>query len=393
MRPAKLDKLLSSLEIQPGEDLDRRIAALITQAAMQSSGTVSPELALWRRIMQSRIAKMAAAIAIVLVGIVAFHIFDSTTSPTWAGVIRPLLTAQTAVFDVAVDCQGVTGEVKLMVMGQRIRYESKSPQRLPITILDYERLQMQYLVPEKKQAILIDLKNLPGEAPENYLESIRDVIEEMQTDPNATIDQLADSVIDGRNAVGFHAKNARGEMTVWADPETLLPVRLEQTYHDLHIVCTDFQFDVELDPALFSMDMPEGYSAASGQLDLGESAEKDLIEGFRIWAQVLEDNQFPQDISMATYMEAMPRVKQKLENGTLQLSTQQKLDMGLKMNRAYQFIMSLKPEQDWHYVGASVPFGDATKPVFWYKPTGSKTYRVVYADLSIRDSLEDDLPK
>jgi hypothetical protein len=254
---------------------------------------------------------------------------------------------------------------------------------------------MLQLFPDKKQACLIDFNDLPDEYSENLLESMRNAIRELQDDPNVSIDRLPDSVVDGRNAVGFHAKSAQDEVTVWADPETLLPIRLEQIQYGLklNIVCTNFQFDVELDPSLFSMDIPEGYRTASGQWDFGESSEKALLEGLRLWAQVLEDNQFPEDLSGATYLK-MPGIKKKLRNGTLKLSRQQGLDMALNvMAPFFQFVTSLKPEQDWHYVGASVPFGDASKPVCWYKPIGSKTYRVVYGDLSVKDLPKEDLPK
>lgn len=393
MRPEELDKLLLNLETRPSESLDRRIAALIALAAKQGSGTVSPRLALWGYIMQSKIAKIAAAIIIVLVGVAVFHTFGSAESVTWAGVIHPLMTAQTAVFDVVADYQGTTTEAKLMVMGPRIRYELKASQGTPILVFDTEHLQMLTLIPDRKLATLVDLKNLPDKTPENYLRSIRDVIKELQNDPSATIEPLPGRVIDGQNAVGFHARNARDEVTVWADSETLLPIRLEQTRYDLNVVCTNFQFDVELDPSLFSMDIPADYSTRSGQLDVGKSLERDLVEGLRIWAQVLEDNQFPEAISIDVYMKAMPGLSQRLRDGTLTLSHQQKLDMGLNMNRLFQFVASLKPEQDWQYVGASVPFGDASRPVCWYKPIGSETYRVFYGDLSIRDCLKDDLPK
>jgi outer membrane lipoprotein-sorting protein len=345
--------------------------------------------------MQSKITKIAAAIAIVLVGIMVFYTFDSTTSATWAGIINPLMTSQTIMCNVAVNSQGVKTNMKAMVDTQRIRYEIEPPQGPPIMIVDLEHSQMLMLVPDKKQAILIDLNNLPDESPENYFESIRDVIKELQNDPDVAIEQLPDSVIDGRNAVGFQAVKTDVDITVWADPETLLPIRLELFWNNINIsiVCTNFQFDIDLDPSLFSIDIPAGYKTVSGQLNLEESSEKNLVEGLRIWAQHLEDSQFPEDLSVATYWKKMPGLKKKLQNGTLKLSRQQMLDMGLKMNRFYQFVMSLRPVQDWHYVGASVPFGDANKPVCWYKPIDSQTYRVVYGDLSVKDVREEDLPK
>jgi hypothetical protein len=53
----------------------------------------------------------------------------------------------------------------------------------------------------------------------------------------------------------------------------------------------------------------------------------------------------------------------------------------------------MSPQTALHYVGASVKFGDATRPVCWYKPIDAETYRVVYGDLSIRTVRAEDLPK
>lgn len=347
--------------------------------------------------MQSKITKIAAAIAIVIVSIVAFHTFDSTTGATWASVIDPLMTSQTVVFNAVANIQGVTFRAKVMNMGtQRIRYEIEPPQGPPIIIFDQEHSQMLQLFPDKKQAFLIDFRNVPDEMqmPENYLASIRNLIKELQDDPNVSIEQLPDTVVDNRKAVTFRARNDQDDITVWADPETLLPIRLELLQNNINIitVCTNFQFDIDLDPSLFSIDIPADYTTASGQLDFDDSSEKEVLEGLRIWAQILEDNQFPEDLTTATYQK-MPGLKKKLKNGTLKLSRQEKLDMGLKMGPLSKFLLSLKPEHDWHYVGASVQFGDASKPVCWYKPIGSETYRVVYGDLSVRDLLEEDLPK
>lgn len=68
MRPKELDKLMLNLENQPSAELDRRITALLKQAAKQGPSPVLPELALWRRIMESKYTKIAAA-AVLIVGI------------------------------------------------------------------------------------------------------------------------------------------------------------------------------------------------------------------------------------------------------------------------------------------------------------------------------------
>ena len=50
------------------------------------------------------------------------------------------------------------------------------------------------------------------------------------------------------------------------------------------------------------------------------------------------------------------------------------------------FTASLPTEADAHYAGKGVLLGAADKPIFWYRPKDAKKYRVVYADLSVRDA-------
>jgi len=57
-----------------------------------------------------------------------------------------------------------------------------------------------------------------------------------------------------------------------------------------------------------------------------------------------------------------------------------------RVQRGLMFAYHLPPNADAHYVGKGVSFGAADTPIFWYRPKDSKNYRVIYADLSVRDS-------
>jgi hypothetical protein len=58
-----------------------------------------------------------------------------------------------------------------------------------------------------------------------------------------------------------------------------------------------------------------------------------------------------------------------------------------------QFVMLMKPENDWHYAGKGVKLGSANRLIFWWKPDGAKNYRVIYGDLKIRDVNPEELKK
>ena len=57
------------------------------------------------------------------------------------------------------------------------------------------------------------------------------------------------------------------------------------------------------------------------------------------------------------------------------------------------FYTMLTPENDPHYVGGGVKLGTPDRPILWYKPTGAPKYRVIYADLSVKEMAPEDVKK
>ena len=61
-----------------------------------------------------------------------------------------------------------------------------------------------------------------------------------------------------------------------------------------------------------------------------------------------------------------------------------------KRMQGITFYTMLKPENDPHYVGGGVKLGTPDRPILWYKPTGAEKYRVIYADLSVKEMTPDE---
>jgi hypothetical protein len=219
---------------------------------------------------------------------------------------------------------------------------------------------------------------------------MRNIITELQNDPEVSVEPLSEKEIDGQFAEGFRATGPDVELTVWADSQTTLPIRMEWKWRQMQFVCTDFEFDVVLDKSLFSMEIPEGYSALpKAALSLTGSTEQDLVETLRVWAEIILDGVFPKDFSTQAYMGDVPKMRELAS----QHSQEQNREYGLKMARGFIFFKLLKAENDWHYVGNGVKLGDAESEVCWYRPDGSETYRVIYGDLSVKDVAPENLPK
>ena len=56
------------------------------------------------------------------------------------------------------------------------------------------------------------------------------------------------------------------------------------------------------------------------------------------------------------------------------------------------FITQQIAEGSWKYLGKGVKLGDKDRMVCWYRPKGSRTYRVVHGDLSVKEVEPEDLP-
>ena len=98
-------------------------------------------------------------------------------------------------------------------------------------------------------------------------------------------------------------------MTLWADPQTALPIRVEITTGAMmegQMVMNNFRYDVDLDPSLFSLEPPPGYSVQT--MNPAMPVEDDLLRLLRL---VAEHNKgvFPAAIGMnKEFMQAVQAV-------------------------------------------------------------------------------------
>ena len=86
-------------------------------------------------------------------------------------------------------------------------------------------------------------------------------------------------------------------------------------------------------------------------------------------------------------------MEQKGEFGGGQTSEQQRDRDAMTMYRGIMFWTQLPAESNWRYAGEDVKFGDANTAIFWYRPEGSETYRVIYGDLSAKNVAQENLPQ
>ena len=133
----------------------------------------------------------------------------------------------------------------------------------------------------------------------------RSLLLDARDKPDVKRESLGEKDIDGRRVVGFRLSSPAAVISVWGDPKTGLPVRIEMTMAmmpNMKITMSDFEFNVDMDESLFSVEPPAGYEVGSffirtPTIDDSPAEEKDLIEMFRYYSE-LSGGPFPDLLDM-----------------------------------------------------------------------------------------------
>lgn len=330
---------------------------------------------------------MAAAAAIIFAVLIGIHSITGGTV-TFAQVIEPILKARTVVYDFIIGEESNPVIMHEIVVGTRIR---RTISNLPgmTQILDMENGKMLVLDAEGKTASYVDIKGQLQEMTKSYIGFVRKVLMELKDSPN--VKELGEREIDGQKAIGFSGRGRNEEVSIWADPKTAVPIRVELRLGQLVVVLKNFKFDEPINDSQISMDVPEGYTLEEKVIDFTKGTEEDFIESLRVWAEVLLDGKFPEAIGTENYMKQIPLIGEKLAQSGL--SKDEAAKLGMTLPRGMFFLQLLEIDEKYHYAGKGVKLGDADKAIFWYQPKGSENYRVIYGDLSVKEVSEENLPK
>jgi hypothetical protein len=401
----KIRKLFAKSDVTVHSKLDDRIVSDALTAFNESEKTklISAGPNTWRMIMNKTMTKVAAAAAIIAIVVVGMHYLDVApdgAGVVWADVLRNMEASQTVTFTLDAENDYGTdghywgkGTVKIKgpirrfegIDGFRSRY-GQSREETVIGMADLSRQnRFVTLYPLKKCA---DTGDYCGYNPTllTYDGLKKDFHDE-------AVENLGEMEINGRKAVGFRIVKDNKEIIVWADPDTSLPIQIESKANDgtETLTLTNITFGVELDDQLFDMTVPDDYLAMNVITEEFtipfELTEKYLVEGLKI-AAGHHGGKFPTYFgrgrpgqeAIDKHLEEASRIVAPIED-----------DFALML--ATEYFVRLPKGSEWQYVGEDVQLGDAKKPVCWWKTPESKTYRVIYGDLSIRDVEPGDLPK
>lgn len=264
-----------------------------------------------------------------------------------------------------------------------------------VMVTDWNQGQSVGLFEDEKLAFKRSDAKHPGRGMEyNQFEKMRDRLREAMEDPDKNVEELGEKQFEGRTLVGFRFQSQKQLITIWADPDTAFPIRIEMDFppSKTKLVMMNYQFNIEIDPSLFSLDVPEGYSVRDENSPISLGDERDLIESLRMYCKSSE-GEFPAGLGADATANAMSRYTSYLVKQNYADQVKRSLDElgqeSLRLMRGFTFATGLAASGKWdaHYAGAGVRLGTEDRPIFWYKPGKSGMYRVIYADLSVRDAV------
>ena len=385
MRPTdKIDHLIKNLKLSASPELDRRIDGLIAAVGKPES----PTLKIWSQRMKTTAKFAAAAAVLIVIAVVSSQLMF--VQPAFADVVGPLLNARTLIYDFVTGPEDDGTMMHDIVVESRIR-RTISTMPTMMMIIDIDNANMLLLDSDKKTASYQDMRGPLHAGTQGFLDFVRITIRKTQENSELSPHHLGTRQIDGRTAVGYQLGGGDESVIIWADTKTALPIRIELELGPHRTTLKNFRFDVPLDAALVSLDVPDGYTVQESTIDLSDATEEDFIAGLKVWAELLLDGRFPTSITTDQYMKQVPLLEGAVAR--LNITEKEAEQMGMHFIKGMMFItlFEVNGHDRWHYAGGGVKLGDAQTPIFWYRPKDALRYRVIFGDLSVAELSYDDL--
>lgn len=408
--PELLDALLQAAKENTGT-LQCTVEAS-AQAEIIRPTLLTRSLGTWRWIMRHPVYRAMAATIFILaiVGVTLwFHAGGATLA--LADFIQPILDAKSVKYKMTATMDGQPiGTHEVMVRPpywkrEEMRREmSGGVEMRLVAIWDFQKGKSLCLNPKRKTATITTYTGMPKDrASLTEFATLRSLLLNAQDRPGVKREPLGEKEIDGHKAVGYRLSGLFDPdmvMSLWGDPKTGLPVRVEEDTRrsgkKMHITLSDFVFNVDLDESLFSVEPPDGYAIQNMRINASPTEEKDLIETLRQYSQQGK-GKFPDALdARAAFSNAAwvkvdgktaPTNEKRDSKGQIKEANKKVEIVAVdESTRGLRFVLALPPEADAHYAGKGVKLGAADTPIFWYRPKDSKKYRIIFADLSVQEA-------
>lgn len=344
----------------------------------------------WRIPMKSRVFKIAAAAAVIAVAAIIGARFVGGTN-AYAQFVEEIKNARTVVYTLI--RQSNTGDgstIKVDVAYKEPGFMRTTTPDGYIAILNADSGKMISIVPQGGYTIadLASVTAVKDPGPFATIEALKAL-------PAKADQSLGSKDVDGTACNGYQV--SQGDLTtrVWLRTDTGDLVEVEHQYTSapgMNTLMKHIKLDVPLEDSLFSLTPPAGYKPlGTGTMTSNAAAETEgtFVAWLRWWANANVDETFP---PMVLGSEIAKVSMDMMKQGKFKSSAWDKVSPN-EMFSALLFVAKLPKESNWRYAGNGVKVNTPDTPIFWYRPAGGQTYRVVYADLTVHQVAEDRLPK
>jgi len=405
---SEFSQLLRGVPVDDSVRAEHRDALRERVLAVFDEGAASATFPRWqlawnqgKELMRRPLPRLVAVVsACVVIGSVwLFMPGRQSTAQAFNKLAETLVAAKTARFEMEVAAEGQPKQIAraYYLAPGRFRQEVKFINDM-VNISDLPEGKMVTIIPSAKRVMVMNLKGQPKNKKfESEFDRLRELLSNSRDAKDAQYERLGEKEIDGRRAVGFRYDSPLAAATLWGDPATGYPIRIETVWSGVprtEVTMTHFEINVELKASLFDTTPPAGYTVQSLDVDMANNSEQGLINALKT-ASELGDGELPDSLDAMgitkLITKAAFKIGSKAGKQPSDENVQKLMKASMAMGMGIQFAIELPESADAHYAGHGVKLNTPSRPIFWYKPEGAARYRVIFADLSVRD--EDVAPQ
>ncbi|MHC4338250.1 MAG: hypothetical protein ACYSTG_09970, partial [Planctomycetota bacterium] len=253
------------------------------------------------------------------------------------------------------------------------------------------------VLPEQKRYMRIALTDELREKMQRQGNDPREMIRAFMS---AEYTELGRDVIDGVKVEGIETTdpNVYGGVfenfvaRLWVDVETDLPVQMEMEMQmetgarlmHMSTVMDGFEWDIELDQAIFEPNIPADYTLMA-DMELPGQNEGSVVQGLRIFAQIA-DGRYPSSMTMTAVMKEAGNVLKSMgidkDKEPTPEQTQKMTKKMMLLQAPYIFYAQLVQEnKDPAYYGDKVTSNDVDAVLMRWK-VSDDLYRVIFGNLT-----------
>ena len=231
--------------------------------------------------------------AAVIAAVWLFVPGHQSTAMAFNNLSRVVATAKSARYKIEVEGQlPQTGQCYFLAPG---KYRSELP--MMTTISDNAAGKTVSLNPATKIATVMNIKGQPEDKkPRDTFGRLRQLLADKQDGKEGQYESLGEHQIDGKLAAGYRLETPGETVTMWGDPQTGNPIRIEFVVKftpSSKMVMTQFEINVDLDESLFNLTPPADYKIQSFDFDASKTGEEDLIHTLKVASKASWSNWKP----------------------------------------------------------------------------------------------------